>query len=104
MMRSIIRRPALPAMLVCVLLASGCATQVIEKPIFPPFVHMQAAVAPEPKPPLDIATNPDADAAYGAQHDLWAASVSKAAGRLCRWFVRQGAKWDFCPAAPAGDN
>ncbi len=65
---------------------------------------MQAVVAEEPKPTLDIAEDPEADADYSASHDEWSIGISRAGGRLCRWFVKQGAPYDFCPAKPANED
>ncbi len=61
---------------------------------------MQDVVTPEPIAPVEIATDPEVSAAYDAVHDIWALSISRAGGRMCRWFVTQGADWDFCPPAP----
>lgn len=61
---------------------------------------MREAVAREPQPTPDIVDDPEASAAFGAVHDVWAVGVSLAAGRICRWAVAMGADYDFCPPAP----
>ncbi|MXO64844.1 hypothetical protein [Altericroceibacterium endophyticum] len=59
-------------------------------------------MAQGPVPTAEIVTDPEVHAAYDAAVDGWALSISLAAGRICRWSVRMGAEWDFCPPPPAG--
>lgn len=62
---------------------------------------MREAVEPAPRPSLAIVTDPDAHAAHDAAVDAWGATVSLAAGRICRWMVSMGADYDFCPPGTA---
>ena len=94
------RRPsaALSALLLMLLLASGCATSAG----FPPLADLQATTEAKPVPGDEIATDPVAEAHYNAALESWGDRLGAAGGRLCRFFL--GVKMPGlakCPNAPA---
>ena len=103
-MRYTIRARAIHLIPAFALLASSCAPTVIEKPIFPRRADVQALVVDKPRATPEIVTDPEARAAHNAAVESWGIGGWLAGGRLCRWFNRMGADYDFCPPAPQGEN
>lgn len=64
---------------------------------------MQALVVERPKAGPDIVADEEAYAAHNVAVEVWGIGRWLAGARLCRWLVRQGADYDFCPPALAGE-
>lgn len=89
---------ALPVIALC-LTGAACKTTEVG---FPDEKDVVASVAPKPKPGADILT-PGGNANYNAAVEGWGDGVSRAAGRMCRFFATRGMKVD-CPPRPAGEE
>lgn len=77
-------KATIPALL---LLASGCAGQDTLKISYPPLADLKAVVETKPIPTPEIVTDPEADALYSAQLELWGERLQAAGLRICQWYV-----------------
>ena len=94
--------PAWALILLSPLLASACGdSRPASVSSFPPSVDMRAAVKGKPVPGVEIVTDPVARENYNAAIEVWGEAIWRAAGRICRHAVENGADFDFCPAADA---
>lgn len=60
------------------------------KPLYPPVADLK--VEPEPKPPLEIVTDPAADERHRAEHEAWGRKGWATVRRLCNWARDNGLK------------
>lgn len=94
--------PALGLTLPLLLLASGCGdSRPVSVSVFPPSADMRAATEPKPVPGAEIVTDPVARENYNAAVEVWGEAIWRAAGRICRHAVENGADFDFCPRPDA---
>lgn len=103
-MRFPIRVSAILPLLASALLVSSCGPMVRERPIFPPAADVRDLVKEKPKADPSIVDDEEAHARHNADVEAWGIERWLAGGRLCRWYNKMGAKYDFCPPPTEPDE
>lgn len=80
----------LAALAVVALCLPGAMCQTTNSLTYPDREDVEAIAKPKPKPPLEIAADPEASDRYQAAVQHYADEVGKAGKRVCRFLKRTG--------------
>ena len=90
------RRPVgLLALPIGLSLAAASCERVTAVQSYPAYADLKDVSEPKPRPPLEIATDPQANTRHDAELEGWGERVQAAGVRICTWAESMGAKLPF---------